>query len=250
MVKNKSMIRLICIILFLNILIFICILLYKGIVQINHPSTEEYPIIGVDVSSYQGDINWKILCQQNISFAYIKATEGSSYIDRKYYENYSNAIQTDLFVGAYHFFSFESTGEAQAANFCNVVEKTNLLLPSVIDVELYGDNKVDTIDTIEIRKNIRDMVDILEANYGVKPILYVDSVSYENIIKGYFDDCDLWYRSVYSAIPDSIEWTFWQYSNRHRLKGYSGNEEYIDMNVYNGSEDKFKMFIDEGKNNL
>lgn len=46
-------------------------------------------------------------------------------------------------------------------------------------------------------------------------------------------------RSVYSGVPDDVNWTLWQYSNRHHLKGYKGTERYIDMNVFNGSADEF-----------
>ncbi len=53
-------------------------LIWNGIILLNHPSKSRYPVRGVDVSHYQGDINWETLASQDISFAFIKATEGSS----------------------------------------------------------------------------------------------------------------------------------------------------------------------------
>ena len=102
------------------VLAFICIgvvltaLYGYGVLQgwflLNNPSREQYPIRGVDVSHYQGDIDWEVLSRQDIRFAYIKATEGSSHTDERFRENWDHAADTELKVGAYHFFSFDRTG--------------------------------------------------------------------------------------------------------------------------------------------
>lgn len=94
----------------LIIIITILLLWYNGVIIFNYPSEKRYEVRGVDVSSYQGDINWKVLAKQGISFAFIKATEGSSFLDENFKENYENAISTDLKIGVYHFFSFDSNG--------------------------------------------------------------------------------------------------------------------------------------------
>ena len=212
-----------------------------GIIHFNNPSREEYPVVGVDVSKYQGAIDWNQLIEQDISFAYIKATEGSSHVDEYYDANFNNALKTGIRVGAYHFFSFESSGKKQAETYCKNVSITEGMLPPVIDVEYYGDKKgVDDIDVDAVRKNLREMVDILEEEYGLKPVLYVTKNSYDTIVSGYFDDCDLWYRSVYSKVPKDVKWTFWQYSNRTVLNGYEGEERYIDVNVFNGTREEFE----------
>ena len=82
------------------------LLVYQGKITINHPSEEDYPIRGVDVSYYQGEIDWEILAEENIDFAFIKATEGSSHIDTKFKENWEQSGKTRLKRGAYHFFIF------------------------------------------------------------------------------------------------------------------------------------------------
>ena len=215
--------------------IVICACLNFGIIHINHPELKGYKIKGVDVSSYQGDIDWDVLSSQGIEFAYIKATEGSKTVDRCFEANWKGASDTSLRIGAYHFFSFESSGENQAKLFTNTVEAVPNMLPPVIDVEFYGSfHSGDDIDVDAVKKELRSMIDILTEHYGVKPIIYVSSETYELIVKDDFADCGIWYRSVYGPVPSDVRWTIWQYSNRYVLKGYNGSERYIDMNVLAG----------------
>ena len=107
-------------------IVFICgslfsILVWNGVIILNASAAREYPVAGVDVSSYQGQIDWETLSSQNISFVFIKATEGSSFVDPCFAYNYEESQKTDLAVGAYHFFSYDSPGAAQAENFINTV---------------------------------------------------------------------------------------------------------------------------------
>lgn len=88
------------------ILIFIipfCILVWNGVILLNGASAAKYPVRGVDVSAYQGDIDWEELSSQNISFAFIKAAEGSSFVNSYFRYNFEQAQKTKLAVGAYHF---------------------------------------------------------------------------------------------------------------------------------------------------
>ncbi len=211
-------------------------LLYFGIIQINHPPKDKYPIRGVDVSEYQGDIDWSVLSNQDIDFAFVKATEGSSYTDEYFSENWENASKTDLRIGAYHFFSLESSGKSQAEHFCDTVQSVSNMLPPVVDVEPYGTYKDITEKDVS---ELTDWLTVTEENYGVKPIIYTTSKWYSKLIKDSFPYYDIWIRSVYSTPNREVKWTFWQYSNRMRLDGYDGEEKYIDMNVFCGSEEEF-----------
>lgn len=78
------------------IVILFAAFLYFGIIPWNTPSTEQYPIRGVDLSHYQGDVDWQVLSQEGIQFAFIKATEGSSSIDPNFHQNFQRAIKTSL----------------------------------------------------------------------------------------------------------------------------------------------------------
>ncbi|PHU39327.1 glycoside hydrolase family 25 [Pseudobutyrivibrio ruminis] len=229
------------ILIFLSALL--ALLLYLGIVHINNPSKAKYPVNGVDVSAYQGQVDWDTLSSQDIDFAYIKATEGSTFKDSCFEYNWKEAGETDLRIGAYHFFSFESSGEKQAANFIDSVDVIPMMLPPVIDVEYYGKyQNEDDIDVVEIRAELRNMINILKEESGVNPVLYVSEETYNTIVAQEFSDCDIWYRSVYGKIDGELDWTFWQYSNRHRLNGYEGEEPFIDMNVFYGTKEEFESY--------
>ncbi len=78
-------------------------LVFQGIFIPNQISAGKYEIKGVDVASYQGDIDWRELEKQKMKFAFIKATEGSSFVDKYFSKNWTNANKTGMRVGAYHF---------------------------------------------------------------------------------------------------------------------------------------------------
>lgn len=220
------------------------LLVYNGAVILNHPSDEKFPVRGIDVSAYQGEIDWQKLSKEDIQFAFIKATEGSGYVDDKFAQNYENAQKTDLRVGAYHFFSYDSSGETQAENFINTVPKSDEMLPPVIDVEFYGDKKENLPDKGKTQKELDTLIAKLEEYYGKTPIIYATEKSYELFIADKYDKCDIWIRNVYMKpkLSDGREWTFWQYTNKEQLSGYSGDEKFIDMNVFNGSESDFENY--------
>ena len=81
MKKKTLKLTIITIAVILTFGIIFSFLVWNGIIIFNESAAKKYPVIGVDVSSYQGEIDWEILSSQNISFAFIKATEGSSFVD-------------------------------------------------------------------------------------------------------------------------------------------------------------------------
>lgn len=128
------------IVLLLAILVLFA-LARNGTILLNNPSRSQYPVRGVDVSRYQGHIDWNILASNDICFAFIKATEGSTHVDPCFQYNYEESRKTSLRIGVYHFFSYDSEGQTQADNYIAVVEKTDDMLPPVIDLEFYGDKE-------------------------------------------------------------------------------------------------------------
>ncbi len=222
---------------------FLCV--YNGVILLNSPSKEKYSVRGVDVSSYQGEIDWQVLsCEADIYFAFIKATEGSSYVDPRFEYNYTEAQKTELRVGAYHFFSFDSAGETQAENFIKTVKKTDGMLPPVIDLEFYADKEKYPPARVDVQAELDVMIEALREHYGMSPIIYVTKESYAMYIEGYYEDIDIWYRNVITATgtPDGRAWTFWQYTNRARLRGYKGEERFIDVNVFCGTKEEFERY--------
>lgn len=220
-------------------------LVWNGIIILNGFSADKYPVKGIDVSSYQGEINWEMLSKQNISFAFIKATEGSSFVDKNFAYNFEEAKKTSLAVGAYHFFSYDSDGETQAENFINTVKPYQGMLPPVIDLEFYGDKEKNPPEREHVTEQLKTMLDILEKHYNQKPIIYSTEKSYRLYLSNDYEDYDIWIRNVLVKpnLSDGRSWTFWQYTNREQLKGYCGEEKYIDINVFYGSTEKFNEYL-------
>ncbi len=243
--KKKIYTALLVFAMFCTVGIVTFLLVWNGVILLNNPSVDKYPVRGVDVSHYQGDIDWNRLASQSIDFAFIKATEGSTYVDDRFAYNYSEAKNTSLRVGAYHFFSFDSSGETQAQNFISTVEPYDGMLPPVVDFEFYGNKKLDPPDAESARAELNILLNKLEEHYGMKPILYVTRDTYERYLSGGYGEYDIWYRDVITVpktLPDGRSWTFWQYTNRERLEGYSGEERFIDMNVFYGSKEEFERY--------
>ena len=143
------------------------------VISVNEWSLGPNSIRGVDISAYQVDVDMLKLKEQGIQFVYIKATEGRSHVDDYFARNWQNAKDANLLAGAYHFFNFESSGIEQATNFINSVGESleGRLLPA-IDLEIYGEERPILPDRDKLSRELQSMLDALEAQYGVKPIIY------------------------------------------------------------------------------
>ncbi len=208
---------------------------YFSTVKLNR---SKYPVCGVDVSNYQGLIDWDKLEEQNVAFAFIKATEGSGHIDESARRNLERASKTSIKKSAYHFFSFDSSGETQAENYISVVGADEIDMPPVVDIEYYADKKSNKPTKEETEQILRPLLEKLEEYYGVKPIIYTTLPVYFRYVKENFSDYPLWIRNV-NFEPDLMNWKFWQYCDKGELYGYKGEEKYIDLNVYNGTIEQF-----------
>ncbi|NLN04008.1 MAG: glycoside hydrolase family 25 protein [Clostridiaceae bacterium] len=244
LIRKKTVKRLLVFLVLLILFSTFGYLYLIGILQLNNPSKKKYPVRGVDVSHYQGDIDWDTLAGQGIDFAFIKATEGSSHVDKNFAKNWEKASQADIVIGAYHFFSLESSGLTQAENFIKTVPKAQGTLPPAVDVELYGAFSKNPPDAATVRLELERFINAIEAHYGKKVVIYTTQTVYRLYIENYFQDNPLWIRNVYSRpiLSDDREWTFWQYSDRGRLNGYDGVERFIDLNVFNGTREEFAYF--------
>ena len=185
---------------------------------------------GVDVSEYQGEIDWRRLVEQGICFAYVKATEGSAYRDPFFEENLKNATEAGLRVGAYHFFSFDSPVEAQAENLFAALPAEGTALPVAIDLELYGKHGHSPPGRERVIADIAWLSEAIEERYGVRPALYVTWRSYFRYARGSGLENPLWIRDVYLYPFWCAEgWFMWQYDDDAALDGYQGPEAHIDL---------------------
>lgn len=92
---------------------------------------------------------------------------------------------------------------------------------------------------------MQNFLDVLEEHYQIKPIIYTTYKVYRRYIEDEFEEYPLWIRNVYYS-PDldmKGKWQFWQYTDRAVLEGYEGAEKYIDLNVFGGTEDKWKGYF-------
>lgn len=217
---------------------------WTGLVQVNNPSRDRFPVRGVDVSRYQGSIDWPTLAAQGIEFVFIKATEGSSHTDPAFATNQAGATAAGLRTGAYHFFSFESPGDSQADNVIATVPAEPGQLPVAVDVEFYGDYWTNPPPVAEVRRELAVLLGRLDAHYAAGAILYTTGEVYNRYLAGAFPGVEVWIRDVWRepALADGRAWTFWQFSDRRRLDGYRGEEQFIDLNVYAGSRADWEAY--------
>jgi lysozyme len=223
--KNTKVIPpLIIIIIFL---IIITGLFYIGKLWFVYPNRATYPIRGIDVSRHQGNIEWNRVAKDDVSFAYIKATEADNFKDKQFSINWMKAQKANINVGAYHFYSLAYPGEIQAINFISTVPTTTKQLPPVVDLEYVGNSKKRP-SKIELQSELNKYLEIISNTYNQKPILYTTYEFYEDYLYPEFKDQRIWIRDVISKPNKDINWVIWQYSPRGSVDGING---YVDLNV-------------------
>lgn len=206
----------------------------RGLIWFVYPSTEEFPIRGIDVSNHQGRIDWKKVSESSVRFAYLKATEGGDWVDRSFRINWEESKKTNLRIGAYHFFTLCRSGKEQAENFLRVVPNSSDSLPPVADLEFVGNCK-ERPPIQDVKREIREFLIILEKHYGKKPILYLTYEFIDLYLGEGFSEYPVWIRDIfgYPKVSSDRKWILWQYHSRSRLDGIEGP---VDLNVWKGDK--------------
>lgn len=222
-------------------ILILLLLIYQGTIRPNKLLVSKEYSKGVDLSHYQGNVDMDALAKQGIDFIYIKATEGSSFVDDYYIDNNKNAQKTKLLTGAYHFFSFDSDGETQAKHFIQTIGNQKGKLIPAVDVEYYGNKRKNPPDVQAVQISLQKCLDILEEEYQHKPVIYTTIPFYNKYIRGTFEEYPLWIRNVYfpANIFPGKHWIFWQYNDKTTWDAYQGGDRYIDVNVFHG--DRLKL---------
>ena len=234
-----------------GVILLLCamvLLVAAKIWNINGLWAASYPLSGIDVSHYQGEIDWEKAKGQGVDFAFIKATEGSSHVDSQFAISWQQAQEAGVLAGAYHFFSFDSPGATQAELYLETVGDLSGRLIPVIDAEYYGDKKLHPPEREQITGKLQTLLDILEEYYGKKPMIYTTYSFYRRYLEGGFEEYPLWIRNVYYPPFDiGRPWQFWQYSDRGESPGIGGQEKYADWNVFCGDGEALEEFVVPGE---
>ena len=177
---------------------------------------------GIDVSRYQGEIDWQtVKTDENVSYVYLKATEGASLVDVTYHYNLEEARKAGLKVGCYHFFSPTVDPKTQFDNFTEVVKLEEQDLIPIIDVENCGRGSID-----RFRKRLTRFLHMVEEHCGIRPIIYTSSNFYNKYLAGRYTDYKYMIARYHEEEPiltdEDIKLVMWQFTANGRIAGIKG----------------------------
>ena len=200
-----------------------------------------YSMHGIDVSHYQGDINWKMLKQTRqgkfpVEFIFMKATEGGDFSDDRFVANFDSAKVHGFIRGAYHFYNPKTDADKQADFFIRSVKLEPGDLPPVLDIEMKSK------DVKKLQQDLKIWLRKVENHYGVKPIIYASykfKTKYLN--DSIFNTYPYWIAHYYvDSVRYQGQWKFWQHTDVGTLPGI---DEKVDLNVFNGSFSELKNIL-------
>jgi len=210
------------------------------------PKPHDYPVNGIDVSKYQGNVDWNAVAGSGVKFAWIKASEGGDRVDPMFQANWDAARAAGVARGAYHFMYWCRDPLEQIKWMEQNVPVEPGALPPVLDLEATPDSKtcrrhLEREPTIaEVRVALEEM----ERYFGKRPVIYTSVDFYEAILSGgAFADYPMWVRSTKhhpSVRYGDRKWVFWQYQADGRIPGIDGK---VDRNVFHGTEDQWNEFL-------
>jgi lysozyme len=209
-----------------------------------HPgvaAAHQYPIHGIDISRWQGEIDWAKVKAAGTRFVYMKATEGGDHVDPTFQRNWEGARRAGVPRGAYHFVYWCRPAHEQAVWFKQQIPNDPDALPPVLDVEWNGHSRTcpQKIDRELAREKIKLMLTELEQLTGKKPVIYTDITFHREVLEGQFNNYPYWIRST-AALPETRynnrTWSFWQFTTTGRVPGIRGD---VDRNAFFGTESQF-----------
>ena len=201
-------------------------------------ANHEGKIFGIDVSQYQGTIDWENLEaieeQFEIKFVVVRATAGSKKVDRNFKKNWKNLSSTVYIQGAYHYYRPDENSTDQAKNFIKNVKLRKGHLPPILDIEKMP--KGQSMD--KLKKGLQNWLTIVEKQFGVKPIIYTGEKYFEDFLQEDFPNYKFWIAN-YNPWKEKIEdeYLMWQFTEKAQLHGIN---ELVDVNVFNGNVEDLK----------
>ncbi|MGE0399191.1 MAG: GH25 family lysozyme [Kofleriaceae bacterium] len=191
---------------------------------------------GIDVSYYQGNIDWTRVKNDGVKYAFIRVSDGLGTIDSKFETYWAQSRANGIIHGAYQFFRPNQDPIAQAELFLDKLGNTiaDDDLPPVIDIEAAGG-----LTPAQVAAKAKQWIDHVEAALGVKPIIYTGFYFWRDQVgaPAYGAQHPLWHAQYTSAACPNIsapwtEWAFWQFTSSGSVDGIAGN---VDVNRFDGT---------------
>jgi lysozyme len=210
------------------------------------PRPVDYPVHGIDVSKFQGDIDWNAVANSGVKFAWIKATEGGDHADERFQANWDGAKAAGVPRGAYHFVYWCRQPMEEMAFFEQNAPVEPDALPPVLDVEATPTSKTchKHLTQEGAVADMRAMLQEMERHYGKRPIIYTTVDFYQAILAdGSLSEYPIWVRSTKyhpSVKYGGRAWRFWQYQSDARIAGISVN---VDRDAFAGSAEQWQAFL-------
>jgi lysozyme len=192
---------------------------------------------GIDVSQYQGNIDWGKVAQTDVKFAITRLNYGSGYLDPTFQTNWQGIKQAGLVRGVYQFLLGNQSIEAQLdLLFKYVPQLEEGDLPPVLDVE--SDAKQGINAGISLKTAVDTWIEAVKKHYNCDPIIYTGRYTWDPQVStdASYGEYPLWvanYLASQPTLPTSwTSWRFWQYNTR-AVQGIWGA---VDANYFQGSE--------------
>jgi len=211
-----------------------------GLVDLTPPPCREGPTIpGIDVSYYQNTIAWRRVRKAGVLFAFIRVSDGASFIDPSFERNWTRARPTGIMRGAYQYFRPEENARTQADLLIAAIRHDPGELPPVIDVERMGGRS-----RAQVKRAIRTWVERVRDKLGVEPIVYTGPDFWTDEMRGAdLASQPLWIAHYIAACPTIPPrwraWAFWQHTDRGAVPGITGP---VDLDVFAGTFTELEDF--------
>jgi lysozyme len=220
---------------------------FSGDVSSGNLKPKDYPIHGIDVSKFQGDIDWNAVANSGVKFAWIKATEGGD-PDARFQANWEGAKAAGIPHGAYHFIYWCRPPLEEINIFEQNAPVDDDALPPVLDAEATPTSPTCRrhVTQDEAIADMQVMLQEMERHYRKRPIIYTTVDFYQaNLSNGALTDYPIWVRSTkhHPAVKyGSRAWHFWQYQSDGRVPGIGGN---VDKDAFYGTKEQWDAFLRE-----
>lgn len=190
---------------------------------------------GIDVSTWQGDINWKKVKESGINFAMIRCgfrrlESGEIVMDNQFLDNIKGAIANNINVGVYFFSMAKNSTEAleEAKWVVNVIKDYDITYPVAIDSEIFNKYRLKGVSYSTLTNNVLVFCNYIKKQ-GYTPMIY----SYANAFTKYFDTAKfdgqrIWLAQYNDEVTYKGNYHMWQYTSSGSVPGISGR---VDMNV-------------------